>query len=494
MATPLHAAFLVRARCSRGGWITCSRSRSMASCARGGPLSETSISTVTYHSARKSLNNSQCGKTITANLNQMVNNPSRPGVVGVRLVSFSYRVCCRHVQSVGQVVECGRQRRRCRAVGELRRRAGFPRLPPRRNRPLYQGAAAIANVLHRCADRSVAAFVAGPRHSARMVAAVQIAGAECPDRASAEEQSFAAIGDRDAARCARKRSTPSRATTSRSSRPTSIRRASSQPPCYPRRLQPERRRKPSISTPRRSRCRTRSTSGVSTGARSKQLQAMADNQRFQVEAAYLTLASNVAGAAINEASLRGQIDATNRDHRDQHQDARHPARAIRDGICQPQRRGAAGSRARAGQGDLAAAAQGAAATTRSARRFDRRLSEPGPTEKFKLADLQLPTDLPVSLPSQMIEQRPDVRAAQENCMPRARRSASPPRICYRTSSISANAGYTNTVLAGLLSSGERFWMIAGNATQTLFDGGILLHDLRGARAPMKRRPGAIKAP
>ena len=41
------------------------------------------------------------------------------------------------------------------------------------------------------------------------------------------------------------------------------------------------------------------------------LQAQADNQRFQVEAAYLTLVSNIAVAAINEASLRAQIDATN---------------------------------------------------------------------------------------------------------------------------------------------------------------------------------------
>jgi len=41
------------------------------------------------------------------------------------------------------------------------------------------------------------------------------------------------------------------------------------------------------------------------------LQALADTQRFQVEAAYLTLAANVAVAAITEASLQGQIDATN---------------------------------------------------------------------------------------------------------------------------------------------------------------------------------------
>jgi outer membrane protein TolC len=42
------------------------------------------------------------------------------------------------------------------------------------------------------------------------------------------------------------------------------------------------------------------------------LKAREDNQRFQVEAAYLTLTSNVVVAAITEASLRGQIDATNK--------------------------------------------------------------------------------------------------------------------------------------------------------------------------------------
>ncbi len=43
-------------------------------------------------------------------------------------------------------------------------------------------------------------FRAGPRHSARVVGAVQIAGAQRPDRALAEQQSLAAIGDGDAAR------------------------------------------------------------------------------------------------------------------------------------------------------------------------------------------------------------------------------------------------------------------------------------------------------
>jgi outer membrane protein TolC len=40
------------------------------------------------------------------------------------------------------------------------------------------------------------------------------------------------------------------------------------------------------------------------------LEALADVQRFQVEAAYLALTANLAVAAITEASLRGQIEAT----------------------------------------------------------------------------------------------------------------------------------------------------------------------------------------
>jgi outer membrane protein TolC len=48
--------------------------------------------------------------------------------------------------------------------------------------------------------------------------------------------------------------------------------------------------------------------------------------------------------------------------------------------------------------------------------------------------------------------------------------------------ISANGGYINTALAGLISPQNLFWSLAGNATQTVFDAGTLLHMLRGAQA------------
>ena len=117
-----------------------------------------------------------------------------------------------------------------------------------------------------------------------------------------------------------------------------------------------------------------------------------------------------------------------------------------------------------------------------------------PPEKFKLADLQLPIDLPVSVPSQMIEQRPDVRAAQETLHAASASVGIATANMLPTFSITANPGYTNTILAGLLNPVNGFWIIAGNATQTLFDGGTccMIYAARGQ--PMTRRPGAIKAP
>ena len=47
--------------------------------------------------------------------------------------------------------------------------------------------------------------------------------------------------------------------------------------------------------------------------------------------------------------------------------------------------------------------------------------------------------------------------------------------------INANAGYMNTALANLLTPQNLFWQLAGNATQTVFDGGILLHQLQEAK-------------
>lgn len=211
------------------------------------------------------------------------------------------------------------------------------------------------------------------------------------------------------------------------------------------------------------------------------LEALADTQRFQVEAAYLTLTSNIAVAAITEASLRGQIDATdeiiaintrmlgtlrtqlNAGYANRNDVAVQEAALAQAKATLPPLR-----KALAQQRDLLAALSGG-------------YPSQGPHEIFRLADLHLPTDLPVSLPSQLIEQRPDVRAAEEQLHSASALIGVAVANLLPSFTINGNAGFMNTALPGLLAPQNEFFTLAGNATQTIFDGGTLFHQLKQAK-------------
>jgi len=211
------------------------------------------------------------------------------------------------------------------------------------------------------------------------------------------------------------------------------------------------------------------------------LKAQADSQRFQVEAAYLTLVSNIAVAAITEASLRAQIDATNQ------------LISINTKMLDIMRRqldtGYANRNGVALQEAALAQVRATLPPLRKALQQNRDLlsalagayPSEEPHETFRLDSLQLPTDLPVSLPSQLIEQRPDVRMAQEQLHSVSAQVGVATANILPTFTISANAGYMNTALAGLLAPQNLFWSVGGTAAQTLFDGGTLLHELQEAK-------------
>jgi len=211
------------------------------------------------------------------------------------------------------------------------------------------------------------------------------------------------------------------------------------------------------------------------------LEAVADTQRFQVEAAYVALTANVAVAAITEASLLGQIDATNQliEINTRMLDTLH--RQLSAGY--------------ANRSDVAAQEAALAQTKATLPPLRKALEQQhdllaalaggypseGPRRLFRLTDFRLPTDLPVSLPSQLIEQRPDIRAAEEQLHAASAQIGIATADMLPTFTISADAGFVNTALAHLLAPQNIFWDIAGNATQTIFDAGTLLHQLEGAK-------------
>ncbi len=213
----------------------------------------------------------------------------------------------------------------------------------------------------------------------------------------------------------------------------------------------------------------------------KSLEALADVQRYQVEAAYLALTANLVVGAVTEASLRSQIEATNElitanekmlDTLRRQLNAGYANRndvALQEAALAQARATLPPLRkALAQQHDLLAALAGG-------------YPSEGPRGMFRLADLHLPSDLPVSLPSQLIEQRPDVRAAEEQLHSASALIGVATANTLPSFTISADGGFMNTAIAHLLAPQNIFWDLAGNATQTVFDAGTLYHQLEGAK-------------
>jgi len=226
------------------------------------------------------------------------------------------------------------------------------------------------------------------------------------------------------------------------------------------------------------------------------LQAQADSQRFTVEAAYLTLTSNVVLAAIQEASLREQIAAT-------HELIRINSKML--GILRRQFSAGYSNRI-----DVAAQEAQLAQTAATLPPLQKQLAQQRnllaalagrfpseePPEKFMLSGFHLPRDLPVSLPSKLVGQRPDVRAAEDSVHSASAQVGVAVANMLPNFSISANGGYTSTALANLadyISPTNRFFTLAGNVTQPVFDGFTLLHQKRAAEAAFDQAAAQYRA-
>ena len=216
------------------------------------------------------------------------------------------------------------------------------------------------------------------------------------------------------------------------------------------------------------------------------LQATADSQRFALEATYLTLTSNLAGAAVQEASLRGQIAATQR-----------MIKIERDVLSLMQRQFKLGDIA---ESDVVAQQVALAQLEQTLPPLQKQLAQERdliaalcgslPSDKFPqqfaFATMHLPRDLPVSLPSQLVEQRPDVRAAEANLQAASAQIGVAIANRLPNITLSGEAGSTGLALSQLFTPGFNFWSITGGVTQPIFEGGTLLHRELAAKAAFRQ--------
>ncbi len=211
-------------------------------------------------------------------------------------------------------------------------------------------------------------------------------------------------------------------------------------------------------------------------------QALEDNERWQLEATYLTLASNVVTGVVQEASLRGQIAAT--------QQTIKIEADLLDILHRQQNLGQAAGADVAAQEAALAQAQLALPPLQKqlAQQRDALTALAGqlPSEEvaphFELASLQLPTDLPVSLPAKLVAQRPDVRAAEATMHSASAQIGMAVAARLPQITLTANVGNSASAASNLLTPGTNFWTLAGGVTGPIFDGFTLLHKQRAAQA------------
>lgn len=214
------------------------------------------------------------------------------------------------------------------------------------------------------------------------------------------------------------------------------------------------------------------------------LDALTEQAQFQMEAAYVTLTANVVAAAIQEASLRGQIAGTE-----------HIVQIARNILDILKKQFNAGQTA---QTDVLTQEAALAQVEQTLPPLKKQLavqrdlltalagqfSADEILQKFDLKGLALPRNLPVRLPSTLVRQRPDVRAAEaflhsQSALVGVAVAARLPNI-----TISGNPGASAFKLAELFTPGTLFYTVGASATHTVFDGLTLYHRQKATEAAL----------
>lgn len=222
------------------------------------------------------------------------------------------------------------------------------------------------------------------------------------------------------------------------------------------------------------------------------LMATVDYQRFQTEGAYQTLISNVVTAAVQEAALRGQLQAT-----------RELLQAQESQLAIIQKQVELGAHPRAvalTQGTLVAQTRAQIPPLEKALAQTRHLLSvlagrfpgEGGLPEFHLDSLALPAELPVSLPSELARQRPDIRASEALLRQASANVGVATANQYPQITLSGSYSDQHSVFKGM-DVGNTLWNIGAGLTQPLFNGGALSAKRRAAEAAYQQAEAQYRA-
>jgi NodT family efflux transporter outer membrane factor (OMF) lipoprotein len=212
------------------------------------------------------------------------------------------------------------------------------------------------------------------------------------------------------------------------------------------------------------------------------LEAQVDYQQNELRAAQLALSANIVTAVVREAQLREQIKAY-----------RDVEKLQRDGLTIVERRFELGAVTKTdvlSQRTALAQTIAAVAPLEIQRAQTRHLIAvylgKAPSEidlsAVEVSHLELPGELPVSLPSELVRQRPDILAAEDLLHAASAQVGVATANLYPQVTLGANYGYESLKASDLFKSGSAIWGLSANVTQPIFHGGALRAQKRAAEA------------
>lgn len=199
------------------------------------------------------------------------------------------------------------------------------------------------------------------------------------------------------------------------------------------------------------------------------LAARADYRRYELDAARLTLAGNLATGAITRARLAAQIEATEVILRGQEEQVQLARERVRLGVAAPDEILALQTLAEQTRAELPLLHKQMQQTEHLLAVLAGRAPGTGGIPDFTLTEFTLPAELPLVVPSELVRRRPDIQASEALLhAANADYGAAVARL-YPQLDLSASLGSQALDTGVLFGSGSAVWNLAGQLTQPLFD-------------------------
>ena len=202
------------------------------------------------------------------------------------------------------------------------------------------------------------------------------------------------------------------------------------------------------------------------------LAARADYRRYEVEAARLTLAGNIATAAITRARLAAQVEATARILRAQEEQLQVSRERLRLGQAAPDEVLSLQTQVEQTRAELPTLRGQLQQTGHFLAVLAGRAPGAGDLPEFTLADFVLPAQLPVVVPSELVRRRPDIQAAEALLHAANAEYGVAVAKLYPQLTLSASLGGQALTTGALFGSGSAVWSLIGQLTQPLFNPGL----------------------